>query len=72
MTVMPNTGARIANIKPGRITTEYLAKVQASTCFWGGLLLNLLATLSTLMDHQFRHINERFSIGFTSVLIIVG
>lgn len=69
---MIKMGARIPNIKPGRITTEYLAKVQASTRFWGGLLLSLLATLSTLMDHQFRHINEGFSIGFTSVLIIVG
>lgn len=69
---MIKMGAKIPNIKPGRATTEYLAKVQASTRFWGGLLLSLLATLSTLMDHQFRHINEGFSIGFTSVLIIVG
>ena len=65
-------GARIPNIKPRHLTTEYLTKVQASTPFCGGLLLSLLATLSTLMDHQFRHINEGFSIGFTSVFIIVG
>eukprot|EP01018_Ginkgo_biloba_P029969 Gb_28420 [translate_table: standard] len=69
---MMKIGARIPNIKPGRVTIEYLAKIQASTRFWGGLLLSLLATLSTLMDHQFRHINEGFAIGFTSILIIVG
>ena len=50
---MIKMGARIPNIKPGHLTTEYLTKVQASTCFWGGLLLSILATLSTLMDHQF-------------------
>eukprot|EP00252_Welwitschia_mirabilis_P002750 TRINITY_DN1271_c0_g1_i1.p1 TRINITY_DN1271_c0_g1~~TRINITY_DN1271_c0_g1_i1.p1 ORF type:complete len:568 (+),score=81.90 TRINITY_DN1271_c0_g1_i1:263-1966(+) len=65
-------GARIPHIKPGRATIEYLSKIQASTRFWGGLLLSLLATISTLMDHHFRHLNEGFSIGFTSILIIVG
>jgi hypothetical protein len=69
---MIQMGARVPNIEPGCFTTENSTKVQASTGFWGGLLLSLLATLSTSMDHQFRHINEGFSIGFTSVLIIVG
>ncbi|KAH9305888.1 hypothetical protein KI387_010292, partial [Taxus chinensis] len=67
---MMKMGARIPNIKPGRVTMDYLAKIQASTRFWGGLLLSLLATLSTLTDHNFRHLNEGFSIGFTSILII--
>lgn len=65
-------GARIPNIKPGRATIEYLTKIQASTRFWGGLLLSMLATASSLVDHYLRHINEGFAIGFTSVLIIVG
>ncbi|XP_058077723.1 preprotein translocase subunit SCY2, chloroplastic isoform X2 [Magnolia sinica] len=69
---MTKMGARIPNIKPGRATVEYLTKIQASTRFWGGLLLSILATSSTLLDHYLRRINEGFAIGFTSVLIIVG
>ncbi|KAJ0479077.1 putative SecY/SEC61-alpha family, SecY domain superfamily protein [Helianthus annuus] len=65
-------GARIPNVKPGNATVEYLAKVQASTRFWGGLLLSVLATSSTILDHYLRKRNDGFSIGFTSVLIIVG
>ncbi|KFK31206.1 hypothetical protein AALP_AA6G082000 [Arabis alpina] len=65
-------GARIPNIKPGKATIEYLTKIQASTRFWGGLLLSFLATASTVLDHYLRSINQGFSIGFTSVLIIVG
>jgi hypothetical protein len=40
--------------------------------FVGGLLLSLLATSSTILDHYLRGINEGFAIGFTSVLIIVS
>ncbi|CAI9774351.1 unnamed protein product [Fraxinus pennsylvanica] len=65
-------GARIPNIKPGKATIEYLTQIQASTRFWGGLLLSVLATISTILDHYLRSINEGFSIGFTSILIIVG
>ncbi|CAN1176800.1 Preprotein translocase subunit SCY2, chloroplastic [Linum perenne] len=65
-------GARIPNIKPGKATIEYLTKIQASTRFWGGLLLSILATSSSILDHYLRSINEGFAIGFTSVLIIVG
>ncbi|XP_060667546.1 preprotein translocase subunit SCY2, chloroplastic isoform X2 [Ziziphus jujuba] len=65
-------GARIPNIKPGKATIEYLTKIQASTRFWGGLLLSILATTSTILDHYLRRINAGFAIGFTSVLIIVG
>ncbi|XP_039127381.1 preprotein translocase subunit SCY2, chloroplastic [Dioscorea cayenensis subsp. rotundata] len=69
---MTKMGARIPNIKPGKATIEYLTKVQASTRFWGGLLLCILATSSTWLDHYLRSINEGFALGFTSVLIIVG
>ncbi|KAG9457946.1 hypothetical protein H6P81_002454 [Aristolochia fimbriata] len=69
---MTKMGARIPNIKPGRATVEYLTKIQASTRFWGGLLLSALATSSTILDHYLRRVNEGFSIGFTSILIIVG
>ncbi|GJN14289.1 hypothetical protein PR202_gb01092 [Eleusine coracana subsp. coracana] len=64
--------ARVPRIKPGRATVEYLTKIQTSTRFWGtwGLLLSLLATSSLLLDRYLRQINEGFSIGFTSVLII--
>ncbi|KAL2556770.1 Preprotein translocase subunit SCY2 [Forsythia ovata] len=65
-------GARIPNIKPGKATIEYLTQIQASTRFWGGVLLSILATISTILDHYLRSINEGFSIGFTSILIIVG
>ncbi|XP_020582263.1 preprotein translocase subunit SCY2, chloroplastic [Phalaenopsis equestris] len=69
---MTKMGARIPNIKPGKATVEYLTKIQASTRFWGGVLLSILATSSSILDHNLRHINEHFSVGFTSVLIIVG
>ncbi|CAL2280874.1 unnamed protein product [Prunus armeniaca] len=65
-------GARIPNIKPGKATIEYLTKIQASTRFWGGLLLSILATTSSILDHYLRNINAGFAIGLTSVLIIVG
>ncbi|KAH6808398.1 SecY protein transport family protein [Perilla frutescens var. hirtella] len=65
-------GARIPKIKPGKATIDYLTKIQASTRFWGGVLLSLLATTSVLLDHYLRRINQGFPIGFTSVLIIVG
>ncbi|PNY03059.1 preprotein translocase subunit secY chloroplastic-like [Trifolium pratense] len=65
-------GARIPNVKPGKATIEYLSKVQASTRFWGGLLLSVLATTSSVLDHYLRRTNAGFAIGFTSVLIIVG
>uniref|UniRef100_A0A0A9FKV3 Preprotein translocase secY subunit n=1 Tax=Arundo donax TaxID=35708 RepID=A0A0A9FKV3_ARUDO len=64
--------ARVPKIKPGRATVDYLTMIQTSTRFWGGLLLSLLATSSLLLDRYLRQINEGFSIGFTSVLIIVG
>ncbi|KAJ0981548.1 hypothetical protein J5N97_009803 [Dioscorea zingiberensis] len=69
---MTKMGARIPNIKPGKATVEYLTKIQASTRFWGGLLLSILATSSTWLDHYLRSINEGFALGFTSVLIIQG
>ncbi|KAL8143630.1 hypothetical protein V2J09_016662 [Rumex salicifolius] len=65
-------GARIPSIKPGKSTVEYLAKIQASTRFWGGLLLSVLATSSSILDRHLRSINESYAIGFTSILIIVG
>ncbi|XP_024017369.1 preprotein translocase subunit SCY2, chloroplastic isoform X1 [Morus notabilis] len=65
-------GARIPNVKPGKATIEYLTKIQASTRFWGGLLLSILATTSSILDHYLRRINAGIAIGFTSVLIIVG
>ncbi|XP_020102510.1 preprotein translocase subunit SCY2, chloroplastic [Ananas comosus] len=69
---MTKMGARIPKIKPGKATIEHLTKIQASTRFWGGLLLSVLATSSTLLDHYLKRINKQFAIGFTSVLIIVG
>ncbi|KAI3986044.1 hypothetical protein MKX01_039126 [Papaver californicum] len=60
------------NIKPGKATIEHLAKIQSSTRFWGGVLLSILATTSSVLDHYLRRMNQGFSIGFTSILIIVG
>ncbi|KMZ73957.1 Preprotein translocase subunit SCY2, chloroplastic [Zostera marina] len=65
-------GARIPNIKPGRASIEHLTKIQGSTRFWGGLLLTSLATSSCLLDHYLHSINVGFTVGFTSILIIVG
>lgn len=41
-------------------------------CCAGGLLLSVLATTSTILDHNLRRINEGYAIGLTSVLIIVS
>lgn len=38
----------------------------------GGVLLSILATTSSILDHYLRNINAGFSIGLTSVLIIVS
>jgi hypothetical protein len=38
----------------------------------GGLLLALLATVSTVVDYRFRAVHQGGSIGFTSMLIIVS
>eukprot|EP00249_Psilotum_nudum_P008802 c21515_g1_i2 orf=527-2287(-) len=65
-------GARIPKIKPGNQTVEYLTKIQMSTRFWGGLMLSLLAMASSLVDRQFQHIYQGHTIGFSSMLIIVG
>jgi preprotein translocase subunit SecY len=40
--------------------------------FAGGLLLSVLATTSSVLDHYLRRTNAGFAIGFTSVLIIVS
>jgi len=40
--------------------------------FAGGLLLSVLATTSSVLDHYLRRVNAGFAIGFTSVLIIVS
>lgn len=69
---MMKIGARVPKFKPGRQTIEYLTKVQQSTRFWGGVLLAMLATVSTIVDNRFRAIHQGGSIGFTSMLIIVG
>ena len=48
---------------------------QVLVWFWfesGGLLLSFLATSSSVLDHYLRSINQGFSIGFTSVLIIAS
>ncbi|GAV89495.1 SecY domain-containing protein, partial [Cephalotus follicularis] len=56
-------GARIPDIKPGKATIEYLTRIQASTRFWGGVMLSFLATTSTILDHYLRRVNEGFAIG---------
>ncbi|KAG0558951.1 hypothetical protein KC19_10G067000 [Ceratodon purpureus] len=65
-------GARVPNVKPGRQTIKYLTEVQQSTRFCGGILLATLVTVSTIVDNRFRAIHQGGSIGFTSMLIIVG
>lgn len=40
--------------------------------FAGGLLLSVLATTSSVLDHYLRRRNAGFAIGFTSILIIVS
>ncbi|EFJ37667.1 hypothetical protein SELMODRAFT_74191 [Selaginella moellendorffii] len=65
-------GAKIADVKPGRSTVEFLRKVQTSARTWGGFLLALLVTVSTIIDYKLRSLHQTGGISFTSMLFIVG
>ncbi|GAQ84751.1 SecY protein transport family protein [Klebsormidium nitens] len=66
-------GARVPQIRPGRQTVQYLRYVQTSARFWGGMLVGILAIVSTQIDAYFRQtMLGGENIGFTSMLILVG
>ncbi|GBG77926.1 hypothetical protein CBR_g25857 [Chara braunii] len=65
-------GARVPGVRPGVATIKHLGFVHASARFWGGLLLALLTTVSGLVDQRYRAKYPGLTIGFTSMLIIVG
>lgn len=56
------------------LSNIFLIIVNSLPCgkFVGGLLLSVLATTSSVLDHYLRRVNAGFAIGFTSVLIIVS
>ena len=66
---MKQNGGFIPGIRPGRATTEYLAKVMGRITFVGAIFLAVIAVLPTFIS-QFTPIN--FYFGGTSLLIAVG
>eukprot|EP00850_Spirogloea_muscicola_P017136 SM000144S00684 [mRNA] locus=s144:340044:343835:+ [translate_table: standard] len=67
-------GARIPGVKPGLRTVEHLRSLRSSTTLCGGVLLALLTCASGAVDQHARATNPggSGSIGFTSMLIIMG
>lgn len=62
-------GGFIPGIRPGRPTSEYIARVMGRITFYGGLFLALIAVLPALLM-MVTNLNIHF--GGTSLLIVVG
>lgn len=66
---LKNNGGFIPGIRPGRPTTEYVAKVMSRLTFVGAIFLVIIAVMPTIIS-QFTAID--FNFGGTSLLIAVG
>ncbi len=66
---LKNNGGFIPGIRPGRPTTEYIAKVMSRITFVGAIFLVIIAVMPTIIS-QFTAID--FNFGGTSLLIAVG
>lgn len=66
---LKNNGGFIPGIRPGRPTTEYVAKVMSRITFVGAIFLVIIAVMPTIIS-QFTAID--FNFGGTSLLIAVG
>jgi preprotein translocase subunit SecY len=67
---MKKNGGFIPGIRPGKPTSEYISKVLSRVTLVGAIFLGFIAVLPIVLNHKFHFGN--FSIGGTSLLIIVG
>lgn len=63
-----NSGA-VPGIRPGKPTSDYIAKIVSKTTFLGGLFLGVIATLPIGVGAVTR---MNISLGGTSIIIVVG
>ena len=63
-----NNGGFIPGIRPGRPTSEFIAKVLHRITWIGAFIIAMIAILPTF----FTKINPAFSFGGTSILIVIG
>ncbi len=63
-----NNGGFIPGIRPGKPTSEFIAKVLHRITWIGAIIIALIAVLPSLLTK----INPAFSFGGTSILIVIG
>lgn len=63
-----NNGGFIPGIRPGKPTSEFIAKVLHRITWIGAVIIALIAVLPSLLTK----INPAFSFGGTSILIVIG
>ena len=64
-------GGFIPGLRPGRPTSDYLARVMSRVLIAGGFFLGIMAVLPSIMSSGLS-ISQTLAIGGTSVLIVVG
>ena len=67
---LKNNGGFIPGFRPGRPTSEFIAKVMNKITLFGAFFLGVIAVLPMIVSHATPGIN--LSIGGTSVIIVVG
>ena len=67
-----NNNGMIPGIRPGRPTTEYIAKVLSRITFIGALFLGIVAVLPIVLTMLFNTNVSALSLTGTSLLIVVG
>lgn len=63
-----NNGGFVPGIRPGKPTSEFIAKVLHRITWIGAVIIALIAVLPSLLTQ----INPAFSFGGTSILIVIG
>ena len=69
---MQQYGGFIPGIRPGKPTSDYLAKILSRITLFGALFLAVLAAVPTLMGSMTQSISNSFGFGATSLLIMVS
>lgn len=69
---MQQYGGFIPGIRPGKPTSDYLARILSRITLFGALFLAVLAAVPTLMSRMTNSISNMFGFGATSLLILVS
>ncbi len=67
---LKNNGGFIPGFRPGRPTSDFIAKVISKITLFGAIFLGIIAVLPIIAGHAVPALN--LSIGGTSILIVVG